>query len=119
MTIQKLAHADDPDLLEAEGHELLARAARLRAERKRTIAPPAQGPRLITKKMYIARYGSADGWETALAALPVHRLGRANALDAEELDAFVRSRPPRKRMARTSADSDAPESVYEAMTRAS
>lgn len=120
-TKRSLAHAaaPDPDLLEAEGHELLARAARLRAERKRGAASLQTGPQLVTKKMYVERYGTVDGWESALAALPVHRLGRANALDAAELDAFIRARPTRKRTATPKPESDTPEDVYASMTRAS
>lgn len=90
-----VAHDDDPDLLEAEGHELLARAARLRATR-RTEHAPSSTPPLLSKKMYVARFGCADGWEAAVRALPNHRLGRGVALDAAELEAWMRSRPPRK-----------------------
>lgn len=107
---------DDPDELEALGHEYLARAARARVARRRPAA--VLSARLLTRKMYVAQFGSADGWSALESAaqrgeIIGHRLGRAKSFLEEDVLKIAATREPRRVAKREAAsDETSPRAAY-------
>jgi hypothetical protein len=115
--------ADDMNELEAQAHEraaeshaLFAKAARARS----AVQRPSVGAHLLTRKMYIARFGGPDGWSALVAAagrdeIAEHRLGRAKAFREEDVLQIAATREPRKAVRPKAVRDTNPRAAYLAL----